>query len=142
MSGTWHADRREQARLPIARERRQRHTRGVQTTAQVIAVHADETVVEGEMEMLPIELDAIPGAVWQMELHGLMPPEVRVSLFERGSRKCALLKFARGHAESARAAFESALEAANAVSQEVHRSAAQAARRLREQADTGQNQPD
>jgi len=120
----------------------QRQTHDVQTKAQVIAVHADEAVVEGETEMLPIELDAIPGAVWQMELHGLMPADVRVSLFERGSRKCALLKFARGRAESARAAFESALEAANAVSQEVHRSAAQAARRVREQAEAGSKQPD
>lgn len=93
----------------------------------------DEAVVEGEMETLPIELDAIPGAVWQMELHALMPPDVRVSLFERGARKCALLRFPQGAAERAFGAFERALRAANQVSLEVH-SAAQSARQARERA--------
>lgn len=102
----------------------------VQTQAQVKAVLEDEAVVEDEMETLPIELDAIPGAVWQTELHALMPPEVRVSLFERGARKCALLRFARGGGEPALRAFEAALQAANEVSEEVHR-AAQSARQAR-----------
>lgn len=100
----------------------------VQTRAQIKALLEDEAVVEGETETLPVELDAIPGAVWQMELHSLMPPDIRVSLFERGSRKCALLKFPRGGAEQAFQAFETALQAANEVSHELHQSAAQAAR--------------
>ncbi len=103
----------------------------MQTQAQIKSVLADEAVVEGEMETLPVELDAIPGAVWQMELHALMPADVRVSLFERGARKCALLRFPQGSAERARAAFESALRTANQVSHEVH-SAAQSARQARQ----------
>lgn len=102
----------------------------VQTQAQVKAVLEDEAVVEDETETLPIELDAIPGAVWQTELLALMPPDVRVSLFERGARKCALLRFPRGTAEQAYRAFEGALRTANEVSHEVH-SAAQAARQSR-----------
>jgi len=100
----------------------------------VKAVLTDEAVVEGETETLPIELDAIPGAVWQMELHALMPSEVRVSLFERGARKCALLRFPQGSAEHALRAFERALITANQVSHEVH-SAAQSARQARERTD-------
>jgi hypothetical protein len=107
----------------------------VQTQAQVKAVLEDEAVVEGETETLPIELDAIPGAVWQMELHALMPAEVRVSLFERGARKCALLRFPQGSAKQAYRAFESALRTANQVSQEVH-SAAHSARQARERAES------
>lgn len=95
------------------------------------AVITEEAVVEGETETLPVELDAIPGAVWQMELHALMPADVRVSLFERGARKCALLRFPQGAAERAYQAFESALQTANQVSHEVH-SAAQSARLARE----------
>jgi hypothetical protein len=103
----------------------------VQTQAQVKARLDDEAVVDGEIETLPIELDGIPGAVWQMELHSLMPADVRVSLFERGARKCALLKFTRGGAEQAFEAFESALRTANEVSRELHQNAAQAAREAR-----------
>ena len=106
----------------------------VQTQAHVKAVLEDEAVIEDEVETLPIELDAIPGAVWQTELHSLMPPDVRVSLFERGARKCALLRFPRGTTEQAYRAFERALQAANEVSDEVHR-AAQSARQARERAD-------
>lgn len=107
----------------------------MQTQAQIKALLEDEAVVDGEIETLPVELDGIPGAVWQMELHSLMPADVRVSLFERGSRKCALLKFPRGGAEQAFQAFESALRTANAVSQELHRNAAQAVREAREAAE-------
>ena len=106
----------------------------MQTQAQVKALLEEEAVVEGETETLPVELDAIPGAVWQMELHSLMPPDIRVSLFERGSRKCALLKFPRGGAEQALQAFETALRAANAVSHELHTNAARAARAARRHA--------
>ena len=105
----------------------------VQTQAQVKSIIAEEAVVEGDTETLPVELDAIPGAVWQMELHALMPADVRVSLFERGSRKCALLRFPQGAAERAYQAFETALQTANQVSHEVH-SAAQSARQARERA--------
>lgn len=97
------------------------------------AVLESEAVVEGDTETLPIELDAIPGAVWQMELHGLMPPEVRVSLFERGALKCALLRFPRGGAQQALAAFEAALRTANEVSREVHQTAAEARKSVRAQ---------
>jgi hypothetical protein len=106
----------------------------VQTQAQVRAVLADEAVIEGDVETLPIELDAIPGAVWQTELRDLMPPDVRVSLFERGARKCALLRFPRGATEQALRAFEQALQLANQVSHEVH-AAAQSARQARERAE-------
>jgi hypothetical protein len=98
----------------------------MQTQAQVLALLESEAVVDGDTETLPIELDAIPGAIWQMELHSLMPPEVRVSLFERGAQKCALLRFPRGDAEQAYKAFDVARQAANEVSQQVHQSARQA----------------
>ena len=104
------------------------------TQAHIKAVLEGEAAVDGDIETLPIELDAIPGAVWQMELHALMPPEVRVSLFERGARKCALLRFPRGQSEQAYQSFDAARQAANELSHEVHQSAAQAARQAREQA--------
>lgn len=103
----------------------------VQTQAQVKAVLEEEAVVEGDVETLPIELDAIPGAVWQMELHSLMPAGMRVSLFERGSQKCALLRFPVGQAREALRAFESARQAANDLSREAYQSA-RAARQARE----------
>lgn len=104
----------------------------MQTQAQVKALLEDEVVIDGETETLPIELDAIPGAVWQMELHDLMPPDVRVSLFERGAQKCALLRFPRGRAQEAYQAFERARQGANEVSHQVHQSAAQSVRPPRE----------
>ena len=107
-------------------------TRRVQTQAQVKAVLESEAVIEGETETLPIELDAIPGAVWQMELQSLMPPDVRVSLFERGAQKCALLRFPRGHSQRAYQAFETARQAANELSHQAHQSAARAARLARD----------
>ena len=106
----------------------------MQTQAQVKAVLENEAAIDGETETLPLELDAIPGAVWQMELHGLMPADVRVSLFERGTRKCALLRFPRGQSQRAQQAFAGAVQAANEVSHRVHQMAAQAARQAREQA--------
>lgn len=105
--------------------------RAVQTEAQIKALLEDEAIVEGEIETLPVELDGIPGAVWQMELHSLMPSDVRVSLFERGARKCALLKFPRGGAQAAYRAFETALHTANEISRELHLNAAQAVREAR-----------
>ncbi len=100
----------------------------MQTQAQVKALLEDEAVIEGDIETLPIELDAIPGAVWQMELHALMPPDVRVSLFERGAQKCALLRFPRGRAQEAVEAFDRARQAANETSHQAHQSAAQSVR--------------
>jgi hypothetical protein len=104
----------------------------MQTQAQVLALLEEEAVVDGDTETLPIELDAIPGAIWQMELHGLMPPDVRVSLFERGAQKCALLRFPRGRAQEAYQAFERALVTANEISHELHLNAARTARQVRE----------
>jgi len=104
-------------------------TRRVQTEAQVKALLESEAAIDGDTETLPIELDAIPGAVWQMELQSLMPPEVRVSLFERGAQKCALLRFPRGCSKQALEAFDTARRAANEVSQQAHRSAAQSLQR-------------
>lgn len=97
----------------------------------VLEIEDREELEPNGQETLPVELDAIPGAVWQMELQGLMPPGMRVSLFEKGSRKCALLRFAAGERDQAYAAFENALAGANAVSEESHRAAAQAVERVR-----------
>ena len=94
---------------------------------------ADEPETQSETETLLVELDAIPGAVWQMELHSAMPAHVRVSLFERGAQKCALLRFPRGQGSEAYEAFDAARQTANDVSREVY----QAARRAREQAERG-----
>jgi hypothetical protein len=92
----------------------------------VLEIEEQDAPEPGAMATLPIELDAIPGAVWQAELHGLMPPDVRVSLFEKGARKCALLRFAPDQRERAYAAFEHALQGANEVSEQAHRAAAAA----------------
>lgn len=102
------------------------------TQAQVKAVHASEDRADGNAT-LPIELDDIPGAVWQAELQALMPSDVRVSLFERGGQKFALVTFPAGQAQSAEAAFKQALRGANEVSDAAHRAAA-SQRRAREQA--------
>lgn len=103
------------------------------TQAEVVAVLESEAREEGESAMVPIELDAIPGAVWQMELQSLMPRNIRVSLFERGAQKCALLTFATGEFQSAFAAFESARKAANEVSHQAY-AAAVLARETRDRA--------
>lgn len=89
---------------------------------------------------LPVELDAIPGAVWQAELQSLMPPDVRVSLFEQGGRKCAVLRFPSGEVERAREAFVTALQGANEVSEQAH-VAAKAALEARAQAKRGKQAP-
>jgi hypothetical protein len=101
--------------------------------AQVRAVLEDEAQSGDEHGTLALELDAIPGAVWQTELASLMPHDVRVSLFERGTQKCALLRFPAGQKQRALEAFEAARQAANLVSEQAHR-AAQTARQLRESA--------
>jgi hypothetical protein len=96
----------------------------------VLRNEAPEDLGEAEpapITTLAIELDAIPGAVWQTELCSLMPTDVRVSLFERGKQKFALLTFPEGELERAYAAFEQARQAANEVSQQAHL-AAKAAR--------------
>jgi hypothetical protein len=95
----------------------------VETEAQVKALLENEADLDGDTETLAVELDAIPGAVWQMELQSLMPPDVRVSLFERGAQKCALLRFPRGGSEQAFQAFDAARQAANEVSRQAHLSA-------------------
>lgn len=103
------------------------------TQANILAVLDDELREVGEATNLRIDLDAIPGAVWQTELQSALPPDVRVSLFERGAQKSALLTFPSGKLASARAAFVSALHAANEVSQQAHAAAVQA-REARERA--------
>jgi len=104
-------------------------TRPVETQAQVKALLESEAAIEGDTETLPIELDAIPGAVWQMELHSLMPPDMRVSLFERGAQKCALLRFPRGRLQQALKAFDAARRGANEQSREAYQSVAKTLRR-------------
>lgn len=96
------------------------------TQANIIAVLDDELREVGEATMVRIDLDAIPGAVWQTELQSALPAEVRVSLFERGTQKSALLTFPAGQFASAHAAFVSALSAANEVSEEAHAAAVRA----------------
>lgn len=83
---------------------------------------------------LLLELDAIPGAVWQAELRELLAPDIRAVLFERGGQKCALLTFATEHEPKAQQAFAAALGAANEVSQQAHAIAAKAASEARERA--------
>ena len=102
------------------------------TQAQLKAVHASEDRADGNAT-LPIELDDIPGAVWQAELQALMPSDMRVSLFERGGQKFAIVTFPAGQSQSAEAAFKQALRGANEVSAEAHRAAA-SQRSAREQA--------
>lgn len=97
------------------------------TQANVTAVHGDEDEDEATSSTLSIELDAMPGAVWQTELSSSLPSDVRVTLFERGAQKCALLMFPPGQRRRAFDAFDAARRAANAVSQEAYL-AAQAAR--------------
>ena len=92
--------------------------------AQVKAVLASEVRDDGSAT-LPIELDEIPGAVWQAELQSLMPADLRVSLFERGGQKCAVVTVPDGDIERAQAAFATALQGANLVSQEAHQAAAE-----------------
>lgn len=107
------------------------------TQASVVAVLESEALEAepGGLNALPLQLDAIPGAVWQAELHALMPKDVRVSLFELGARKCAILRFQPGEREAALAAFERALAGANEVSEQSYQVAAQArARRESERA--------
>jgi hypothetical protein len=99
----------------------------MQTQATVLAV-LDNEELDGDPTTLALELDAIPGAVWQMELQSLLPPDVRVSLFERGTQKCALLRFPAGDTQRALEAFEAARQAANEVSREAYRSASEAVR--------------
>lgn len=82
---------------------------------------------------LSFELDVIPGAVWQTELQSSLPSDVRVSLFERGGRKFALVSFPSGESERARAAFAQACEEANEISHQAH-SIAQRERLARQRA--------
>jgi len=91
------------------------------TEAQIKSVLDEEAHEADGMATLPIELDAIPGAVWQAELQSLMPEGMRVSLFEQGSRKCALLRFPIEQRPLAGEAFARALQGANEVSQQAHR---------------------
>lgn len=100
----------------------------METEANIVRVLEREARPDEDMATLAVELDAIPGAVWQAELQSLMPKDTRVSLFERGGQKCALLTFPTTRADSAYEAFDEALQGANAVSVEAHR-AARAARR-------------
>jgi uncharacterized glyoxalase superfamily metalloenzyme YdcJ len=103
--------------------------------AQVKAVLTSEARDDGTAT-LTLELDVIPGAVWQLELQSQLPEGMRVSLFERGGQKFALLTYSDRSDEQARAVFESALQGANDVSREAH-SIAASSRRAREQAATG-----
>jgi hypothetical protein len=100
--------------------------------AQVKAVLTSEERGDG-VSTLPIELDDIPGAVWQAELQSLMPDDMRVSLFERGGQKCVLITFNSGNDARALAAFDLALKGANEVSQQAYLTVANQ-RKAREQA--------
>jgi hypothetical protein len=93
--------------------------------AQVKAVLTSEERDDGTATV-PIELDVIPGAVWQAELQSLMPKDMRVSLFERGGQKCALITCAGGDKARALVAFAEALKGANEVSQEAYLAVAEA----------------
>jgi hypothetical protein len=108
----------------------------VAVQAKVKGVLSSEAREDGT-ETLTFELDTIPGAVWQLELQALLPPGLRVSLFERGGRKCALVTSTRGDTEQAVAAFERAVSGANQVSHEAHLVAAND-RRARERALAGE----
>jgi hypothetical protein len=102
------------------------------TQANVTAILDEEVRDDGSVAVLAIELDAIPGAVWQMELTSLLPGDIRVSLFEQGARKCALLTYPQGERERALAAFEQARQAANQVSRDSHAAARAASERPRQ----------
>jgi hypothetical protein len=91
----------------------------METRAQVKAVLPSEERDDGTAT-LPIELDVIPGAVWRAALQSLMPDDMRVSLFEQGGRKCALVTFAAGQEARALATFEAALQEANQVSDDAY----------------------
>src|SRR5687768_1717857 len=108
------------------------------TQAQVKAVltEDEETERRDDVATLRIELDAIPGAVWQAELTSSLPSDVRVTLFELGAQKCALLTFPPGQQQYALEAFEAARKVANDVSHEAHQ-AARAARESRRPAPGG-----
>ncbi|HYJ07868.1 MAG TPA: hypothetical protein VEX18_02640 [Polyangiaceae bacterium] len=108
------------------------------TQAQVKAVltEDDEAEQREDVATLRIELDAIPGAVWQAELTSSLPPDVRVTLFELGAQKCALLTFPPGQQQYALEVFEKARKVANEVSDEAH-AAARAARASRSPATGG-----
>lgn len=93
------------------------------TRANIKSVLEDEAREEDGVATLPIELDAIPGAVWQAELQSLMPEGMRVSLFEQGARKCALLRFPVEQRSHATEVFAEALRGANEVSQQAHQAA-------------------
>lgn len=106
------------------------HSRAaMETRAQVKAVLPSEEREDGTAT-LPIELDVIPGAVWRSALQSLLPDDMRVSLFEQGGRKCALVTFAAGQQAQALATFTEALQEANDVSEQAH-SAAASERRAR-----------
>jgi hypothetical protein len=96
------------------------------TQAKILGVLGESTERDDGTATLPVELDAIPGAVWQAELQSLMPREFRVTLFERGSQKCAFLSFPADQAQQAYDAFEQALQGANETSTEAYRAAARA----------------
>jgi hypothetical protein len=100
----------------------------METRAQVKAVLPSEERQDGTAT-LPIELDVIPGAVWRSALQSLMPDDMRVSLFEQGGRKCALITFAAGQEAQALATFELALQEANEVSQQAYSAAASVRKR-------------
>jgi hypothetical protein len=102
------------------------------TQANVTAILDEEVREDGSVAVLPIELDAIPGAVWQMELTSLLPSGIRVSLFEQGARKCALLTYPAGERERALAAFEEARQAANQVSRDSYQAARASSERPRQ----------
>jgi hypothetical protein len=96
------------------------------TQAKILGVLEEPSTRDDGTATLPVELDAIPGAVWQAELQCLMPRDFRVSLFERGSQKCAFLSFPAEQRQEAYDAFERALQGANEVSTEAYRAAARA----------------
>jgi len=100
--------------------------------AQIRTVLASEPRDDGTA-MLTIELDDIPGAVWRAELESLMPGDMRVSLFERGEQKLAVITHPAGDEQRARTAFSEALHGANEVSHEAHAAVARA-RAARQQA--------
>ena len=104
--------------------------------AQLKGVRSSEARDDGTAT-LTLELDTIPGAVWQLELQSLLPEGTRVSLFERGGQKCALVTSSVGDAEQALAAFERALTGANEVSREAHL-AAESQRKARQQTTAGE----
>jgi hypothetical protein len=96
------------------------------TQAKILGILGESTARDDGTATLPVELDAIPGAVWQAELQSLMPSDFRVTLFERGSQKCAFLSFPAEQAQEAYDAFARALEGANEANSEAYRAVARA----------------